>query len=123
MTDITGLERRSVLVTGATSGIGFCTARRLASRGATVLVTGRNADRGAEAAQELRGAAGHDRVEFLRVDHSSVAENVRLADQLRSRSIGVDILVNNVGGLVPARTITKDGIELTLALNSSHHSC
>jgi NAD(P)-dependent dehydrogenase (short-subunit alcohol dehydrogenase family) len=57
------------------------------------------------------------------VDHSSVAENVRLADQLRSRSIGVDILVNNVGGLVPARTITKDGIELTLALNSSHHSC
>jgi NAD(P)-dependent dehydrogenase (short-subunit alcohol dehydrogenase family) len=111
------LHHRHALVTGATSGIGFYTARRLASRGATVLVTGRDPGRGAEAAASLRRAAGHDRVEFMAVDHSTVAENVRLAKELRARPARLDILVNNVGGLVPSRAVTNDGIELSLALN------
>jgi NAD(P)-dependent dehydrogenase (short-subunit alcohol dehydrogenase family) len=113
----TSLRDRSALVTGATSGIGFYTARRLAARGATVLVTGRDQHRGAEAANELRRAAGHERVEFIRVDHSTVAANRKLAEGLRSRLGHLDILVNNVGGLQPSRVITGDGYELTLALN------
>ncbi len=111
------LSARSALVTGGTSGIGFYTARRLAARGATVLVTGRDWGRGAEAANELRRAAGHERVEFIRVDHSTVAANLELAKGLRSRLGHLDILVNNVGGLQPSRVTTGDGYELTLALN------
>jgi len=111
------LSNRAALVTGATSGIGFYTARRLAARGATVLVTGRDPRRGTEAANELRRAAGHERVEFIRVDHSTVAANLELAEGLRSRLGRLDMLVNNVGGLVPSRATTGDGYELTLALN------
>ncbi|HEV8164195.1 MAG TPA: SDR family NAD(P)-dependent oxidoreductase [Actinomycetota bacterium] len=111
------LSNRSALVTGATSGIGFATARRLATRGATVLVTGRDPHRGTEAATQLRRAAGHERVEFLRVDHATVAANLALAEELRSRLGRLDVLVNNVGGLQPTRITTGDGYELTLALN------
>jgi NAD(P)-dependent dehydrogenase (short-subunit alcohol dehydrogenase family) len=111
------LSTRSALVTGATSGIGFSTAGRLAARGATVLVTGRDPRRGTEAANQLRRAAGHERVEFVGVDHATVAANLELAEGLRSRLGRLDILVNNVGGLVPSRATTADGYELTLALN------
>jgi NAD(P)-dependent dehydrogenase (short-subunit alcohol dehydrogenase family) len=111
------LSNQAALVTGATSGIGFSTARRLATRGATVLVTGRDPRRGTEATNELRRAAGHERVEFLRVDHATVAANLALAEELRSRLGHLDVLVNNVGGLVPSRVTTGDGYELTLALN------
>jgi NAD(P)-dependent dehydrogenase (short-subunit alcohol dehydrogenase family) len=104
-------------VTGATSGIGFATARQLAARGATVLVTGRDPRHGTEAANELRRAAGHERVEFVRVDHSTVAANLALVEGLRSRLARLDVLVNNVGGLQPTRITTGDGYELTLALN------
>jgi NAD(P)-dependent dehydrogenase (short-subunit alcohol dehydrogenase family) len=111
------LSTKSALVTGATSGIGLHTARRLAARGATVLVTGRDPRRGTEAADKLRRAAGHQRVEFIGVDHATVAANLALAEGLRSRLGRLDILVNNVGGLVPSRVTTGDGYELTLALN------
>ena len=111
------LSNRSALVTGATSGIGFSTARRLAARGATVLVTGRDSRRGIEAAGELRRAAGHERVEFIRVDHSTVAANLALAEGLQGRLGRLDMLVNNVGGLIRSRVTTGDGYELTLALN------
>lgn len=111
------LRNRSALVTGATSGIGFFTARRLATRGATVLVTGRDPRHGTEAVYELRRAAGHERVEFLRVDHATVAGNLALAEGLQNRLGRLDVLVNNVGGLVPSRVTTGDGYELSLALN------
>src|SRR5262245_42749601 len=111
------LSNRSALVTGATSGIGFSTARRLAARGMTVIVTGRDLRRGTEAANELRRAAGNERVEFLRVDHSTVAANLELAEGLQGRLGRLDVLVNNVGGLVPSRVTTGDGYELTLVLN------
>lgn len=113
----TDLHTRAALVTGATSGIGLHTARRLAVRGATVLVTGRDPRRGTEAADQLRRAAGHERVEFIRVDHATVAANLALAEELQHRLGHLDILVNNVGGLVPSRATTGDGYELTLALN------
>ena len=63
------------MVTGATEGIGFQTARLLAGRGATVLVTGRVLSRGADAVAAIREAAGHERVEFVAVDHSTIEAN------------------------------------------------
>ncbi len=63
------------------------------------------------------GAAGHARVEFIEVDHATAGANLELAERLRSRLGRLDVLVNNVGGLVPSRVTTGDGYELTLALN------
>lgn len=111
------LANKVILVTGATGGIGFQTASMLAARGATLLVTGRDPEHGAAAVHHMRQSAGHDRVDFLRVDHSTIAGNEELATAVSRRVDRLDILVNNVGGIYPTRTLTADGIEMTLAIN------
>ena len=111
------LANKVILVTGATGGIGFLTASMLAARGATLLVTGRDPEHGAAAVHRMRQTAGHDRVDFLRVDHSTIAGNEDLATAVSRRVDRLDILVNNVGGIYPTRTLTADGIEMTLAIN------
>jgi NAD(P)-dependent dehydrogenase (short-subunit alcohol dehydrogenase family) len=111
-------ERRpTAVVTGATAGIGFFTAAGLAQQGWTVVVTGRDRRRGEQAARHLRAWAGHDRVTFLAVDHSVVAENTRLAATIASGMGSVDMLVNNVGGIYAERWETADRYEATLAIN------
>jgi NAD(P)-dependent dehydrogenase (short-subunit alcohol dehydrogenase family) len=112
-----------VLVTGATSGIGFHTARDLAARGASVLITGRDRGRGTDAARAIAAAAGHARVEFIQADHSTVGVNSQLGQVVAGRlgKLGLaprlDVLVNNVGGIFATRTVTADGYEATLAVN------
>ncbi|MGA8416049.1 MAG: SDR family NAD(P)-dependent oxidoreductase [Candidatus Dormiibacterota bacterium] len=108
---------KSAVVTGATAGIGFQTARLLALRGATVLITGRDPARGADAVRAIRELAGHGQVEFVPVDHSTIAANESLARLIASRFDHLDVLVNNVGGIFPKRLLTEDGYEMTLAVN------
>jgi NAD(P)-dependent dehydrogenase (short-subunit alcohol dehydrogenase family) len=111
------LSRRTVLVTGGTGGIGYQTARALAQHGARMLITGREARPGEEAAATIRRESGHDQVKFLQADHATVGGNQRLADQVRAEVSGLDVLVNNVGGLYQSRWETADGYEATLAMN------
>jgi retinol dehydrogenase 14 len=111
------LVGKSAVVTGATEGIGFHTARLLASRGATVLITGRDPQRGSHAVAAIQQAARHDRVEFVSVDHSTVEANEKLATTIMGRFDHLDVLVNNVGGIFAKRLVTADGFEMSLALN------
>jgi NAD(P)-dependent dehydrogenase (short-subunit alcohol dehydrogenase family) len=101
----------TILVTGATDGLGRAVARELASRGASVLVHGRDPER-AEAAAEEIGAAGT----YL-ADFSSLAQVRALADELPE----LDVLVNNAGIIAPERVITEDGNELTFQVNHLAH--
>lgn len=108
---------KTALVTGATAGIGFHTAAALARGGARVFVTGRDEFRGHQAVAELRRLSGHDGVELIIADASSVADNVALAEELSDRIKRLDILINNVGGVFAERGETEEGFERTLALN------
>ena len=111
------MEGEVVLVTGATSGIGKATAEALAKLGATVVVTGRNEERGRAAVSDIRATSGNTNVELMLADLSSLAETRRLAEEFRSRYDRLDVLVNNAGGGSQQRVATADGYELSFALN------
>ena len=107
---------RTVLVTGATGGIGKATALGLATMGAHVAITGRDRARTEAAAGEIR-AAGGGQVDVFVADLSSQSEVRRLADEVLQRLSRIDVLVNNVGGYWNTRHVTADGLERTFALN------
>ena len=111
------LNSRTALVTGGTSGIGFYTALALARLGATVYITGRDATRGQESERQMRTSAGHENVNFIKADASTVGGNQELARRMLNEIDQLNTLVNNVGGLYNDRWETEDGYEGTLAMN------
>ncbi len=106
----------TALVTGGTDGIGVHIACGLAASGAEVIVTGRDRQRGEQAVDKIRAVAGHGRVSFAPVDHSTVGANEHLAEELGGSLPHLDVLVNNVGRVFSTREVTADGFEATLAL-------
>jgi len=109
------------MVTGATSGIGFATAREVARHGGTVVVVGRNPERTRAAVDQIREQTANPRVDFLLADLSSQTEIRRLAEDFKERHPNLHVLVNNVGGLFLNGQVAEGGIEMTLALN--HLGC
>lgn len=107
---------RTVLVTGASGGIGRATAEALAGLGAHVAITGRDGPRTAGVAREIQAAHGGS-VEAFVADLTSQSEVRRLAAEVRERHPRLDVLVNNVGGYWNTRHETADGLERTFALN------
>ena len=110
------LAGRTVLVTGATSGIGRATALGLATLGADVAITGRDRGRTESAAREISAAGGRN-VEVFVSDLSSQEQVRRLASQVLEGLPRIDVLVNNAGGYWSTRHVTADGLERTFALN------
>lgn len=104
-----------MLVTGATSGIGLETARELAARGATVVVGARDAARGRAVVEKIASKGG--RAELLELDLASFASVRAAAERFLAAHPKLDVLVNNAGVAVPARTTTPDGHELTWQTN------
>lgn len=108
--DLPDMTGRTVVVTGASSGIGAAAARRLHRLGATVVPVGRSATKTAAVAAEL--GVSPELVDFA--DLSSVR---RLADRLLARLDRVDVLLNNAGGTWTRRQVTTDGHEMTFQVN------
>jgi retinol dehydrogenase-14 len=107
---------RTVLVTGATGGIGRATALGLAAMGAHLAITGRDRGRTEDAAREIR-AAGGGQVDAFVADLSAQSQVRRLAGEVLQRLPRIDVLVNNAGGYWNTRHVTADGLEHTFALN------
>jgi retinol dehydrogenase-14 len=107
---------RTVLVTGASGGIGKATALTLATMGAHVAITGRDRERTETAAQEIR-AVGGGTVDVFVGDLSSQENVRRLAAEVLGTLSRIDVLINNVGGYWNTRHATADGLERTFALN------
>ncbi|KAA9105032.1 SDR family NAD(P)-dependent oxidoreductase [Microbacterium rhizomatis] len=104
-------ERRTIIVTGASDGIGAAAARELAGHGHEVVVVGRSPQKTEAIAREL-GAEHH------LVDYAELASVRRLASELGSRHPRIDVLANNAGGIFGKnREVTADGHELTFQVN------
>ncbi|MGW7442749.1 SDR family NAD(P)-dependent oxidoreductase [Kitasatospora sp. NPDC054795] len=115
----TVLSARTALVTGASSGIGWETARLLAGHGATVLVHARTAAEAADAVDRLVAAgARRDQLVELAADFTHLAEVAVLAGTVVERYPALDLLVNNAAAMAPERcTLTGDGNEVSLQVN------
>jgi NAD(P)-dependent dehydrogenase (short-subunit alcohol dehydrogenase family) len=107
---------KTVLVTGASGGIGRATALGLGALGAHLAISGRDRERTEGAAREIREAGG-GQVDAIVGDLSSQSEVRRLADEVLHSLPRLDVLVNNVGGYWDTRHVTADGLEHTFALN------
>lgn len=108
--------QRIALVTGSTDGLGREVARRLAAEGAHVIVHGRNVERGQAVVDEIT-KAGKGSARFYQADFASLAEVRRLASDLRRDYTRLDLLVNNAGIIAQQRALSKDGHEMTFAVN------
>jgi len=105
------------LVTGANSGIGKETALGLARGGANVVLVCRSQERGQQALADIRREVGSSHLDLLLADVSSFESVRTLATQIRQRYPRLDVLINNAGAAVRYRTLSADGIEMTLAGN------
>lgn len=111
------LKGRTVLVTGATAGIGKETALGLAKLGARVVIVGRNEAKTKAVVEELKSATGNEQLDFLLGDLSVMADVRKVAAEFERRFGILHVLVNNVGAVNLSRQTTVDGFELTFAMN------
>lgn len=104
------LRGKTVVITGASSGIGAEAAGRLAELGATVAVVGRSPEKTAAVAQRIGGRAHL-------ADYGRLDDVRRLAAELLAGYDRIDILANNAGAIFTSRTISADGHEMTFQVN------
>ena len=110
-------QNKLVVVTGGGSGIGRCTAHELAALGATVVITGRQADKLKNVATEIESDGGA--VDFLAFDIRDAVAVADKVDEILRRHGKIDGLVNNAGGQFPARLedISQNGWNAVVATN------
>lgn len=111
------LTGRTIVITGASDGIGFSLARRCAAAGAEVVMVGRNRAKTNHAVSRIKTMAGARAVHAEIADLLYLEEQDALVDRLLRRGSPLHALVNNAGALFMERELTRDGLERTFALN------
>jgi NAD(P)-dependent dehydrogenase (short-subunit alcohol dehydrogenase family) len=111
--DIPDQTGRTVLVTGASSGLGAIVTEQLAARGATVLMAVRDVAKGSAVANRI----GHGDLEVHHVDMADLDSVRHFADSLHAAGRGIDVLINNAGVGGQRRALTAQGYERVFATN------
>jgi len=119
---IPDMRGRTVLVTGASDGLGLASATALARAGARVLMTSRGEAKGERALGQVREAVPAARAEVVPLDLADLAKVGRAAEDVAGRVEGIDVLLLNAGVMMPPeRRETSDGFELQLGTNHLGH--
>ncbi|MCX5064679.1 SDR family NAD(P)-dependent oxidoreductase [Micromonospora lupini] len=107
---------RVAVVTGANTGLGFETARRLAERGASVVLAVRNIEKGKQAAARINGDVSVQELDLTSLDSVRAA-----AADLRAAHPRIDLLINNAGVMYNPKQTTRDGFEMQFGTNHLGH--
>ena len=111
---MSNVNKKIALITGPTSGIGKVTALQLAKRGFNLILLARNAQKADALQMEIGDQA---ETSFVECDLSDLNSVQRAVDQINANYSHLDVLVNNAGLIKPKEEYTKDGIEMTFAVN------
>jgi NAD(P)-dependent dehydrogenase (short-subunit alcohol dehydrogenase family) len=111
------MRGKTVVITGATSGIGAVAARRLAEEGARIVFVARDEQRARETLRDLRAANAAQAHTAFYADLSRLREMKRVAAQIAAAEPKIDVLMNNAGLLCDHNEKTEDGLELMFATN------
>jgi NAD(P)-dependent dehydrogenase (short-subunit alcohol dehydrogenase family) len=114
------MNGKTVLVTGATNGIGLVTARELSRLGAEVTIVSRKVDKCA-AVSEAISTETKKPVDYIAADLSTLAGIRQVAAGFKQHHEWLHVLVNNAGGFFNKRLVTPDGLEMTFALNHMNY--
>ncbi len=111
------MNAKTVLITGATDGIGKITALELARQGAHVCLVGRNRAKTEVTLEQLKSATNNPNLELFIADLSLMSDVRRLAEEFKAKHNKLDVLLNNAGAVFGERQLTAEGFERTFALN------
>jgi retinol dehydrogenase 12 len=111
------MNGKTIVITGATSGIGEVAALTFAQMGARIVLVARNKERADAILALLRISAPGVAHSVHLADLSRLAELKRVAAQIADRESRIDVLINNAGAMFATRQVTEDGLERTFALN------
>ena len=109
------MKDKTVVITGATSGLGRATALQLAQKGAFVVIIARNNTKANEVVERIKKEGG--KAQFIIADLSSMKETKEAAESITKVVDRLDVLINNAGAYFPKYRETSEGFESTLALN------
>lgn len=107
------MQGKTIVITGATSGIGEVAAIRLSERGARIVAVARDKSRADATLKKLKGARHTVHI----ADLSRLSEMKRVAGEIAAAEPVIDVLMNNAGALFNSRQVTEDGLEKTFAMN------
>ncbi len=119
--DIPDLNNKTVILTGANSGIGFEASKVLASKGATLIWACRNLSKAKVALKAVKESVANAKVSLMQLDLSQQASVHSFAKEFKAKHKHLDILINNAGILGTDYQTTEDGFELLFATNHLGH--
>lgn len=111
------MKNKLCVITGANSGIGFETAKELASRGAYIVMVCRDEDKAEAAKRRIEESTTAAGVDIVLCDFAIQSDIRKAAEDISSRFDKIDVLINNHGFIASERTETVDGLESTFAVN------
>lgn len=111
------MNRKTCIVTGATSGIGYGIAAGLATKDFTLILIGKDAEKGKTIVRQLISSSGNQSITYYNIDLSSQQQIRETAQAIRTNHPSIDVLINNAGVWTSNYELTVDGVEKQLAVN------
>ena len=111
------MNKKTCLITGASTGIGYSTALGIAKEGLNVIIASNNRERGYEAAGKIASESNSENVEYIHVNLASFQSIRNFANEFNAKYNRLNILINNAGVYYSKQTFSPDDIEMTIGIN------